>query len=107
MYKRPHFKRTTATRVSDTEGETIEDKLKRIKSNKEPITDGAPLIYTERKAGVQAGYDIRTDRMEYAIEASDVLTATHRAKRNSWDNPKVETDDTAGAVDAGGGESEA
>ena len=29
-------------------GERLEEKIQRITSNKEPIKDGAPLIYTER-----------------------------------------------------------
>ena len=33
-------------------GERLEEKIQRITSNKEPIKDGAPLIYTERKNGV-------------------------------------------------------
>ena len=31
-----------------SEGETIETKVARIVQNKEPITDGAPMIYTEK-----------------------------------------------------------
>ena len=34
---------------TSVEGETIEMKIERTTVNKEPITDGAPLIYTERK----------------------------------------------------------
>lgn len=48
------------------EGETIEQKCERIESNKEPITDGAPIIYTERNSGVAPQYNIRTDRFEIA-----------------------------------------
>ena len=50
-------------------GESIEHKVRRIVNNKEPIKDGAPLIYTERKDGVQPSYNIRTDRFEVAVEA--------------------------------------
>jgi hypothetical protein len=64
------------------EGETIEKKIRRITQNKEPISDGAPLIYTERKDGVQPQYDIRTDRFAIAIEAMDKVTATHRGRRD-------------------------
>ena len=32
-----------------SEGETIEIKIERITTTKEPITDGAPLIYTDRR----------------------------------------------------------
>ena len=35
-----------------SEGETIETKVARIVQNKEPITDGAPMIYTEKEQGV-------------------------------------------------------
>ncbi|AXH77140.1 MAG: hypothetical protein [Microviridae sp.] len=62
-------------------GETIEQKVRRIVSNKEPITDGAPLIYTERKDGVQPDYDIRTDRFDVALDAMDIVTKSYQAKR--------------------------
>ena len=62
------------------EGETIEEKIERIVQNNEPITDGAPLIYTEKSEGVVPGYDIRTDRFDVAIEAMDKVTATNIAK---------------------------
>ena len=42
------------------EGETIEQKVERIVNNNEPITDSAPQIFTERKDGVQAAYNVRT-----------------------------------------------
>lgn len=63
------------------EGETIEQKINRIVNNKEPIKDGAPIIYTERKDGVKPEYDIRTDRFEIAIDAMDAVSKTHKAKR--------------------------
>ena len=37
--------------VEIQEGETIETKVARITQNKEPITDSAPIIFTEKKAG--------------------------------------------------------
>ena len=46
--------------VETFEGETIETKVNRIVNNGEPIKDGAPIIYTERKDGVLPEYDIRT-----------------------------------------------
>jgi hypothetical protein len=33
--------------VETFEGETIEEKVERIVTNKEPISDGAPMIYTD------------------------------------------------------------
>lgn len=81
MYKTPKYKRTSMRVNNSTEGETLEMKIERIVNNKEPISDGAPIIYTERKDGVQPGYDIRTDRFDVAIEAMDKVTKTHRGKR--------------------------
>ena len=43
-------------------------KIRRIVDNKEPITDGAPLIYGP-KGEIMAGHNIRTDRFEIAVEA--------------------------------------
>lgn len=63
------------------EGETIEMKVARIQSNNEPIKDGAPEIFTERKDGVIAAYNIRTDRFEIAAEAMDAVAGSIAAKR--------------------------
>lgn len=81
MYK--YNKSTPTTLIVNTayEGETIEDKINRIVNNKEPISDGAPIIYTERKDGVHPEHDIRTDRFEVAIDAMDKVAKTHKAKR--------------------------
>lgn len=70
------------------EGETIEEKMGRITNNKEPIKDGAPLIYTERKEGVRPSTDIRTDRWEIAIEATEAIARSQKAKRE--EKPKGE-----------------
>ena len=36
-------------KIDAYEGELIETKVKRITVNEEPIKDGAPLVYTEKK----------------------------------------------------------
>lgn len=77
------------------EGETIELKVERILVNKEPIKDGAPLIYTDRKEGVQAGYNIKTDRFEIAVEAMDVVSKSVQAKRDNIANMKIIKDSEA------------
>lgn len=74
---------TTMTNVELYEGETIETKVRRIVLNKEPITDGAPMIYTEKKDGVLAQHDIRTDRFEIALEAQDLLVKNQNAKNQA------------------------
>ncbi len=66
-----------------TEGETIEQKMNRILHNGEPITDGAPEIYTERRDGVGAEYNIRTDRWEVATDAMDLKSKNVQAKRDA------------------------
>ena len=81
MYKPHKPSKTTLIHNDSYEGETIEKKIRRVVNNKEPITDGAPLIYTERKKGVEPQYDIRTDRFEIAVEAMDKVTKAHQAKR--------------------------
>lgn len=63
------------------EGETIEQKVDRVTTNKEPIKDGAPIIHTDRKDGVQPGYNIRTDRWDTALDAMDLISKSRTAKR--------------------------
>lgn len=92
MYKTPTFKKTEININESVEGETIETKIERIVNNKEPIKDGAPLIYTERKNGVERAFDIRTDRFEVAIEATDKIAKSYLARRENRvdDNKKEE-----------------
>lgn len=81
MYKKNLIKKSELKGVQSYQGGSIEGKVRRILSNKEPIKDGAPLIYTERKDGVQPSYNIRTDRFEVAVDAMDRVTRSHLAKR--------------------------
>ncbi len=83
MYKKPTYAKGGLKVNKSTEGETIEQKVERILDNKEPIKDGAPLVYTERKDGVQAGYNIRTDRWEVAVDAMDKVAKAVTAKRDN------------------------
>ena len=67
-----YVKLTHATAIKATEtfeGELIEEKIARVVENKEPIEDGAPIIYTERKDGVIPAYNIRTDKGDMALTA--------------------------------------
>ena len=83
MYPRRKANQTTLAVNTATTGETIEQKMRRIVNNKEPITDGAPITYTERKEGVQPQYDIRTDRWEIAVEAMDKVTQQKLSNRQA------------------------
>lgn len=69
--------------VETYEGETIETKVARIVQEKTPITDGAPIVYTDRRQGVLPAYNIRTDRWEIAEVAMDKVNAAKMAKRDN------------------------
>lgn len=65
--------------IQTKEGEYIEEKVRRITESGEPIEDGAPIIYTERKDGVNPAYNIRTDRWEIAQDAMEQV-GTNKSK---------------------------
>lgn len=75
--------KTIITGIKSYEAETLEAKIRRRINNKEPTDDGriSELIYTERKDGVIPGYDVRTDRLEYAAMAADKKTKHWLARR--------------------------
>jgi hypothetical protein len=82
MYKKKLANKTTIKVNTSYEGETLEKKINRIVNNKEPIKDGAPIIYTERKEGVRPEYDVRTDRWEEALGAMDLINKAKIAERD-------------------------
>ena len=67
MYKKQQITPSLIHNNESTQGESIEQKIERITTNKEPISDTTQMIYTERNQGVLPDYDIRTDRFEIAI----------------------------------------
>lgn len=75
------------------EAETIEEKVRRIVDEKEPIEDGAPIIFQPKNEGVRPEYDIRTDRWAVAIEAMDKVSADQLSKYTKSDNI-AKVDDT-------------
>ncbi len=79
--------------VEKLEGETIEQKMERVIDNGEPITDGAPEIFTEKKDGVNSAYNIRTDRWEIACEAMDKVHGSAQARAEEKAAMKVVKDD--------------
>jgi len=96
------YSKSQLTSVEITEGEPIEHKIERVVSNKEPITDGAPSIFTERKEGVVSAYNIRTDRWEVATEAMDKVSGSIQAKRDAKgkvSKPKEESKSETKVVD--------
>ena len=47
--------------IQTKEGEYIEEKVRRVVNQNEPIEDGAPIIFQERGDGVKPEFNIRTD----------------------------------------------
>lgn len=84
MIKPSFFPKPPKTNYEYQEGETIEEKVKRITENNEPITDGAPIIYTNRDDGVLPAYNIRTDRWEIAQQAMDAVNQANLAKSKNY-----------------------
>ena len=92
--KRNRLYEVTSIEFNDSvEGETIEEKIRRILDNKEPISEGADVIYTERKDGINPAYDVRTDRFELAIDAMDKVHKDKLAKREERHNPLKKVED--------------
>lgn len=82
-YITPKFEKSNLNINQGIEGELLEQKINRIVRNKEPIKDGAPLVYTERRDGVNPAYNIRTDRFDLAIDAMDKYASSITAQRKS------------------------
>lgn len=99
--KRMKITQKTSIELNDSvEGETIEQKVMRITENNEPIEDGAPIIFTDRKDGVLPAYDVRTDRFEIAIEGMDYVAKSNFARRKDYLTSR--DDDNAGKDGEGG-----
>lgn len=105
-YKGKNIKQTTQLLTSEmfSEGETIEKRLARIVQSEEPMTEATvPLLYQERKEGVNPMYDIRTDRMEMAQMARDKITRTHMlARANREDMGKKRQEEFTYVTDTNG-----
>ena len=75
--KYPTFKQyTSLENIKLAEGESIETRVRKMVESGEPITDTAPLIYTEKKDGIISDYGIRSDKFDVALEALDTLGKT-------------------------------
>lgn len=84
MIKPAFFPKPIKTNYEFQIGESIENKVRRITENNEPITDGAPIIYTNRDDGVLPAYNIRTDRWEIAQAAMEAVNQANLAKSKNY-----------------------
>lgn len=89
MYKKNRIKPTSINVNESVEGESIETKIERMVKNKEKPDGTTDLIYSERSEGVIAGYNIRTDRWDAAIEAMDKATGAKIAQRDAAAKAKI------------------
>ena len=85
--------------IETFEGEFIEEKVARVVENKEPIEDGAPIIYTERKDGVLPAYNIRTDKWDIALTAMDQVNKNWQTK--NMEKPGTFAEDVPEKTDGG------
>lgn len=79
------------------EGETLIKKIQRILDENEPLTDGAPMIYTPKQAGVREDCNIRTDKWEIAMNAMDKVNnykLSEYLKKGEAEAPKKAEDQT-------------
>lgn len=100
--KKIYYKGKTIQRDECYEGEDITVKINRLLTTKEPIQDGAPLLFTEKKEGINPAYDIRTDRWELAQSTLDRALANDIAKSkditietNNTETKNTEKNETA------------
>lgn len=93
MYKIPKFNNTSISQNKAYVADSHLVSMRRILSNKEPIKDASPIVYTERKDGVLPDYDIRTDKMEYAVEAMGQAAKSKLAARKAGIEARTKTED--------------
>ena len=67
--------------------------------NKEPITDGTQLIFTEKSQGVLPAYNIRTDRWEVALDGIDKIQKSYRAKSEEKAKMNIVKDDNVSGAE--------
>lgn len=93
MKKPKFFTMPCATNYEYQDGESIETKVARITENREPISDGAPIIYTNRDEGVIPAYNIRTDKWDIAQSAMDAIHKANAARSKDY-GKKPESEET-------------
>ena len=86
-------------------GESIEEMLRRLTANKEPIPANVPPIYTPKEEGVMGDYDIRHDRFDTAYAASDKYAAS-KAAMSAAKGDKGEGEGEGGEGEHGNAEGE-
>lgn len=93
----------TQFRVEPYEGQSVEDRCKKLVETGEPIKDTSPLIYTPKEKGVMPQYDVRADKWEIAQSAMDRVNRERIAKGQQppSEEAKKETAQGGASDDAG------
>lgn len=86
------------------EGQSIEDRCKKLVETGEPIKDTSPLIYTPKEKGVMPQYDVRADKWDIAQNAMDGVNRERIAKGQQPPGREADKKDTAqgGALENAG-----
>ena len=94
----------TQFRVESYEGQSIEDRCKKLVETGEPIKDTSPLIFTPKEKGVMPQYDVRADKWDIAQSAMDRVNKERIAKGQQPPSEAAEQKDTAqgGATNVAG-----
>lgn len=82
-------------------GETLIKKIQRILDENEPLTDGAPMIYTPKQTGVRDDCNIRTDKWSIAMNAMDRVNnykLNEYLKKGDAEAPKATESQTEGGT---------
>ena len=82
-------------------GETLIEKIQRILDENEPLTDGAPMIYTPKQTGVRDDCNIRTDKWALAMDAMDRVNnykLNEYLKKGEAEAPKAAESQPEGGV---------
>jgi hypothetical protein len=85
----------TQFRVESYEGQSIEDRCKKLVETGEPIKDTSPLIYTPKEKGVMPQYDVRADKWDIAQSAMDRVNKERIAKGQQPPSGEAKEDNTA------------
>ena len=86
--------------LNTQEGENIEVKVRRITENGEPIKDGAPMVFTEKKDGVRPEFNIRTDKWELVLNKMEAGNQQKQKIARGW-NVETKNKETADGGESG------
>lgn len=78
--------------------QSLEQKIAALIATNSPIEAISPMIYEERGAGVNPGHNIRTDRMEVALDAVDKITKTQIAIREERAQQRAAAQEPKGGI---------